>query len=70
MWLNHPELIRNCPVGLLPPATQWYEQVRCGRTSPNSLEPTLYRPASPFITEVWCGRTTFETALKVCLPSG
>ena len=39
VWSNHPELILNCPVGLLT-ATQWFEEVRCGRTTPNSLEPT------------------------------
>ena len=42
MWSNHPELTRNCPVGLLPPASQWFEEVWCGRTTPNSLETAFF----------------------------
>ena len=34
---NSPELIRTCPVGLLPPSSQWFEEVWCGRTAPNSF---------------------------------
>ena len=37
VWSNHPKLTRYCPVGLLPPAAQWFEVVWCGRTTPNSL---------------------------------
>ena len=33
MWSNHPQL-----VGL---PSQWFKEVRCGRTTPNSLQPTL-----------------------------
>ena len=36
--LNHPKLTRNCPVGQIPPASQWFEEVQC---TPNTLEPTL-----------------------------
>ena len=88
MLSNHPELTRNCPVGLIPPelqavssefgvvqpqrtssnhcaeggirptgqfrvssgwfdhtvrpAAQWFEEVLCGRTTPNSLETYIY----------------------------
>ena len=56
MWSNHPELIRNCPVGLhhsevrcgstqnclLLPASQWFEEVWRGRTTPNSLETAFF----------------------------
>ena len=38
---NHTELSRTCPVVILPPASQWFEEVRCGRTTPNSLELTM-----------------------------
>ena len=31
----------NCPVGLLPPASQWFVEVRCGRTTQNSLKTAL-----------------------------
>ena len=51
VWSNHPELTRNRPVGLIPPAAQWFEEVRCGRTTLNSLETTC-RPASSCITVV------------------
>ena len=30
---NHPELTRNCLVGLLTHASQWFEEVRWGRTT-------------------------------------
>ena len=40
-WSNHPELTRNCPVGLTPLAAKWFEEVRCGRTTPVSLETVL-----------------------------
>ena len=36
---NHPELTRNCPVGLIPHISQWFEEVLrqgCGRTTPFS----------------------------------
>ena len=48
---NLPELTPNCPSGQLPPSSQWFEGVRCGRTAPSSLEPSC-RPASPFVTVV------------------
>ena len=38
MWSNHPELTRN---GLLPHAEKWFDEVRSGRTTSNSLVPTL-----------------------------
>ena len=41
MWSNSPELTGTCPVGQLPPASQWFGEVRCVRTTPNSLEPAL-----------------------------
>ena len=41
MWSNNPKLTRNCPVGLLPHAEKWFEEVRSGRTTPNSLETAL-----------------------------
>ena len=59
VWSNRPELTRICPVGLLPPSSQCFGEVRCGRTAPNSLEPQASnlpcRHASPFITVVWEG---------------
>ena len=42
VWSNHPELTRTCPIGLLPPAAKWFEEVRCGRTTPNSLKTALW----------------------------
>ena len=33
MQSNHPELARACTVGLLPPSSQWFAEVPCGRTS-------------------------------------
>ena len=41
VWLNHTELTRNCPVGLLPHAEKLFEEVRCGRTTLNSFETAL-----------------------------
>ena len=38
---NHPELTRNCPIGLPPNASHWFVEVQCGRTTPNSLETAL-----------------------------
>ena len=32
---------RTFPVGLLPPTAQWFEEVRCSRTFPNSLQTAL-----------------------------
>ena len=42
VWSNYPELTRTFPVRLLFPSSQWFEEVRCGRTTPNSLAPFLY----------------------------
>ena len=42
VWSNHPELTRTCPIGLLPPAAKWFEEVRCGRNTPNSLKTALW----------------------------
>ena len=39
--LNLPELTPNCPSDQLPPSSQWFEEVRCGRTTPNSLKIAL-----------------------------
>ena len=51
MQVNLPELTPNCPSGQLPPSSQWFEGVWCGRTAPLSLEPSC-RPASPFVPVV------------------
>ena len=40
--LNLPELTPNCPSDQLPPSSQWFEEIRCGRTTPNSLETALW----------------------------
>ena len=34
MWWNHTELTRNCPVGLLPHAENWSEEVWSSRNTP------------------------------------
>ena len=44
---------RNFPVHLLPQATKWFEEVRRGRTTPNSLE-TASSPSSKLSTVVRC----------------
>ena len=41
VWSNHLEHTRNFPVDLLPQAEKWFEEVRCGRTTPNSFETAL-----------------------------
>ena len=41
VWSNSPEPTGTCPVGPLPPASQWFGEVRCVRTTLNSLEPAL-----------------------------
>ena len=41
VWSNHPEHTLNCLVGLLSPASLWFEAVWCGRTTPNSLETAM-----------------------------
>ena len=38
---NRSELTRTSPEGLLPPTSQWLEDVRCSRTFPNSLQTAL-----------------------------
>jgi len=38
VYSNLPRLTRTIPVGLLPPTSQWFEEVRCSRTSSNSLQ--------------------------------
>ena len=38
---NRPELTRTSPEGLLPPTSQWIEDVQCSRTFPNSLQTAL-----------------------------
>ena len=50
----HPELTPNCPVGLLPPASQWFEEVRCGQTiePPRTHSKLPCRSAYPCITVV------------------
>ena len=65
MRSNHPELTQNCPIRLLANASQWFIEVRCGLTTPNSLE-LLLPQAAKWFEEVRCGQTTlnsFETAL-------
>ena len=37
---NLLEVTPNCPSRKLPPSSQWFEMVRCGRTSSNSLQPS------------------------------
>ena len=39
--LNLPELTLNYPSDQLSPSSQWFEEVRCGRTTPNPLETAL-----------------------------
>ena len=39
---NRPKLTLTFPVGLFPPSSQCFGEVRCIQTSPNSLEPSLY----------------------------
>ena len=42
MQSNLPERTQNCPLGLLPLSSQWFEEVRCCRTAPNSLLPSCF----------------------------
>ena len=42
MGSNRPKHTPTFPVGLFPPSSQCFEEVRCIRTSPNSSEPSLY----------------------------
>ena len=62
---NHPELTRNCLVGLLP--MHHSGSMRFGGVQqPQTHSQLPYRPASPASQEVRCGRTTLnslETAL-------
>ena len=59
-WLNHPKLTRNCPIGLLPPGSQWFSVVKPS----NHLELTRnclvgrLTHASQRFEEVRWGRTT------------
>ena len=46
VYSNLPKLTQTFPVGPLHPPSQWFEEVRRGRTAPNSLQPYC-RPASP-----------------------
>ena len=39
---NLLEVTPNCPSRKLPPSSQWFETVRCGRTAPNSLQLSLW----------------------------
>ena len=72
--LNLPELTSNCPSDKLPPSSQWFEEVRSGRTTQNCLKKLPCSPASPsgeWFEEVWCGRTTpysLEPAQQACFP--
>ena len=50
VWSNYPELTRNCPVGLIPLAAKWFEEVRCGR---REYLPEDARPDSP--SSQWFG---------------
>ena len=51
MGSNLPERTRTFPVSRHPPSSQWFEEVRCGRTAP-----TLpCSPASPFFTVIGGG---------------
>ena len=51
-------------VGMLPTSSQWFEEVRCSRTSPNSLGTCpvgLLPRSSQWFREVRCGRTAPNT---------
>ena len=39
---NRPKLTPTFPVGLFTPSSPCFEEVRCFRTSPNALDPSLY----------------------------
>jgi len=41
VYSNLLKLTPNCPSGQLPPSSQWFKGVRCGRTAPNSIQPSL-----------------------------
>jgi len=47
VYSNLPKLTRTFPVGLLHPTSQWFEEVRCSRTSSNSLQ-TAVLASFPF----------------------
>ena len=59
MWWNHPELTQNCPVGLIPQAAKWFEEVRHCRTTQNSLETALF-PLHHSGSRRSCGRGVVE----------
>jgi len=55
VFSNLLKLTRTFPVGLLPPLSQWFGEVRCSRTSLNSPRTHSNLPcktASPYITVV------------------
>ena len=51
--VERPKLTPTFSVGLLPPLSQWFKEVRCIRTSLNSNLPCM--PASPLVTVVQGG---------------
>ena len=70
---NRPKLTRTFLVGLLPPTAQWFEDVRCRRTFPNSLQTALEARFTlhPCFEEVRCSRTSpnsLQTALQASFP--
>ena len=51
---NHPKHTQNCHVGLLPLSAMWFEEVRRGRTTPNSLETALYSRVATTLQSNFC----------------
>ena len=59
VWSNHPELTRNSPVGLIPLAAKWSEEVRCGQNHPEltrNCPVGLIPLAAKWFEEVRCGQ--------------
>ena len=68
---NHPELTRTFPVVLFATSSQWFKEVQCGQTTPNSLDLPC-SPTSPLITvvrggSVWSNRPELTRTLRVGL---
>ena len=65
MWLNHPKLTRNCPIGLLPNGSKWLgEWSNHPEHSPVGL---LFQEAK-WLEEVWCTPNSLQIALSACFP--
>ena len=50
---NHPKLTRNCPVDL-PLSGMWFEEVRHGRATLNSLKTALYSRVATTLQSHFC----------------